>query len=95
MTAYNILDARNNLSRLIASVESGAEEVTITRRGRPVARLVAITDTDTARAAHPNRAIVDWVHSRQNVDAASAATGRGRTKAEIDAGLDRERTAWD
>ncbi|HET6609511.1 MAG TPA: type II toxin-antitoxin system prevent-host-death family antitoxin [Rhodopila sp.] len=43
MKAVNILDAKSSLSRLIASVESGAEaEVTIARNGRPVARLVPV-----------------------------------------------------
>ncbi|MCT2087184.1 type II toxin-antitoxin system prevent-host-death family antitoxin [Microbacterium enclense] len=36
---YNVLEARNNLSRLIADAESGVE-VTIARRGIPVARIV-------------------------------------------------------
>ncbi|WP_298871678.1 type II toxin-antitoxin system Phd/YefM family antitoxin [uncultured Microbacterium sp.] len=36
---YNVVEARNNLSRLIADVESGAE-VTVARRGVPVARIV-------------------------------------------------------
>jgi prevent-host-death family protein len=38
---YNVLEARNNLSKLIADVESGIE-VTIARRGVPVARIVPI-----------------------------------------------------
>ncbi|MBD8217301.1 type II toxin-antitoxin system prevent-host-death family antitoxin [Microbacterium sp. CFBP 13617] len=38
---YNVLDARNNLSKLIADAESGIE-VTIARRGVPVARIVPI-----------------------------------------------------
>lgn len=40
---YNVLEARNNLSKLIADVESGVE-VTIARRGVPVARIVPIQD---------------------------------------------------
>ncbi|MDI9892558.1 type II toxin-antitoxin system Phd/YefM family antitoxin [Microbacterium sp. IEGM 1404] len=38
---YNVLEARNHLSRLIADAESGVE-VTIARRGIPVARIVPI-----------------------------------------------------
>ncbi|WP_127818827.1 hypothetical protein [Microbacterium sp. CPCC 204701] len=34
MAAYNILEARNNLSCIIASVEFGTEEAVIMRRGR-------------------------------------------------------------
>ena len=43
MNAFNILDAKSNLSRLVTSVETGAEsEIIIARNGRPVARLVAV-----------------------------------------------------
>lgn len=38
---YNVLEARNHLSRLIADAESGIE-VTIARRGIPVARIMPI-----------------------------------------------------
>lgn len=37
--SVNIYDAKTRLSRLIADVESG-DEITISRNGRPVARLV-------------------------------------------------------
>ncbi len=43
-----IYEAKNRLSELLAAVEQG-DTVTITRRGRPVARLVA----DTGDAAEP------------------------------------------
>ena len=38
---YNVLEARNNLSKLIADVESGIE-ITIARRAVPVARIVTM-----------------------------------------------------
>lgn len=38
----NIYDAKTNLSRLIARVEAG-EEFTLSRNGRPVARLMPLT----------------------------------------------------
>jgi prevent-host-death family protein len=42
-TTVNILEAKSNLSRLVAAVESGAEdEIVIARNGKPVARLVAL-----------------------------------------------------
>jgi prevent-host-death family protein len=41
MEPVNILEARNNLSRLIAQAVSG-EEVVISNRGKPVVRLVPI-----------------------------------------------------
>jgi prevent-host-death family protein len=43
MTVFNMLEAKSNLSRLVESVETGAEhEIIIARNGRPAARLVAI-----------------------------------------------------
>jgi prevent-host-death family protein len=43
MSVFNMLEAKSNLSRLVESVETGAElEVIIARNGRPAARLVAI-----------------------------------------------------
>ena len=50
MNAFNILDAKSNLSRLVAAVESGAEaEVIIARNGRPVARLVPVKPVRTGK----------------------------------------------
>ena len=41
MPTFNMLEAENNLSRLVEAVESGAEsEVIIARNGKPAARLV-------------------------------------------------------
>jgi prevent-host-death family protein len=48
-----VFDAKNRLSALIAEVERGAE-ITITRRGVPVAKLVPavpVFDREQARAA--------------------------------------------
>lgn len=59
MAAYNILEARNNLSRIIASVESGVE-VTIMRRGKPVAKVVPI---GRARTPWTGRQLVDWLEA--------------------------------
>jgi prevent-host-death family protein len=43
MSMFNMLEAKSNLSRLVESVETGAEaEIIIARNGRPAARLVAI-----------------------------------------------------
>ena len=41
MTKVNVHEAKTNLSRLLAKVEAG-EEVVITRRGTPVARMVRV-----------------------------------------------------
>ncbi len=43
MPTVNMLEAKTNLSRLVESVESGAEaEIVIARNGRPAARLVPV-----------------------------------------------------
>ena len=43
MTIVNMLDAKNNLSKLVEAVESGGEsEIIIARNGRPAARLVPL-----------------------------------------------------
>ena len=43
MPTYNVLEAKSNLSRLIAAVESGREsEIVIARNGKPAAKLVRI-----------------------------------------------------
>ena len=43
MRTVNVLDAKNNLSRLIEAVKSGAEdEIIIARNGKPAARLVPL-----------------------------------------------------
>ena len=48
MSEVSVYDAKTHLSQLIARAESG-EEITITRHGRPVARLVASAPTAIAR----------------------------------------------
>jgi prevent-host-death family protein len=40
MTTYSIADAKNNLPKLVDRAVAG-EDVTITRRGKPIARIVA------------------------------------------------------
>ena len=46
MPIVNMLEAKNTLSRLVDSVESGAEsEIIIARNGRPAARLVPLETT--------------------------------------------------
>ena len=43
MTVVNMLEAKRHLSRLVESIESGAEqEIVIARNGKPAARLVPI-----------------------------------------------------
>ena len=45
MHLVNIFEAKTNLSKLLESIESGREhEVIIARHGKPVARLVAVSE---------------------------------------------------
>ena len=44
MAAYNVHEAKSNLSRLLEQVERG-EEVVIARHGKPVAKLVSVSRT--------------------------------------------------
>ena len=48
MTEIGAFEAKNKLSELLDRVESG-EEVVITRRGQPVAKLVPVDSTEHAR----------------------------------------------
>lgn len=54
MREVGAFEAKTRLSELIAAVEAG-EVVTITRRGRPVARLTQVADDSTGRAAAVER----------------------------------------
>jgi len=48
MTTVNMLQAKNNLSKLVDAVESGVEtEIVIARNGRPAARLVPLGSKKT------------------------------------------------
>jgi prevent-host-death family protein len=50
MPLFNMLEAKSNLSRLVESVETGAEaEIIIARNGRPAARLVPIKTVPTGK----------------------------------------------
>lgn len=54
MREVGAFEAKTHLSELIAAVEAG-ETVTITRRGRPVARLMPIADASVERASAVER----------------------------------------
>ena len=85
MEPVNILDARNNLSRLIA-VASGGEDVVISKRGVPVARLVAVGD---ASPEHTGANAARWL-SMNHVPAHAA-----RATAELDEQIAAERSSWE
>ena len=67
MTEYSIAAAKDHLPRLIDRMLDG-ESVTITRRGKPVARVVAI---ESERSAMPYKVDLDWLQSVR----AAASTG--------------------
>lgn len=50
MRSIGAFEAKNRLSELLVAVENG-EEVTITKHGRPVAKLVPVSTRDPARIA--------------------------------------------
>jgi prevent-host-death family protein len=50
MRQIGAFEAKNRLSELLVAVENGAE-VTITKHGRPVAKLVPFTASDPVRIA--------------------------------------------
>ncbi|MGP3726443.1 type II toxin-antitoxin system Phd/YefM family antitoxin [Cereibacter sphaeroides] len=54
MREVGAFEAKTHLSELISAVEAG-EVVTITRRGRPVARLMPIAENNAGRAAAVER----------------------------------------
>lgn len=49
MSTISVAEAKNHLSELIARVEAG-EEIAVTRRGKPVVRLVAAAALDDEAA---------------------------------------------
>lgn len=73
MRTIGAFEAKNRLSELLANVENG-EEVTITRHGRAVARLVPITRHDEARIA---AAIAELRELRRQVRLAPGESVRG------------------
>ena len=50
MLSFNMLDAKNQLSKLVEAVESGSEaEILIARNGKPAARLVPLSTQSRVR----------------------------------------------
>lgn len=84
MKTVNVLEARNNLSALLAEVERG-EEIVIARRGHPVARLVAVQEPD-----HSGAALLRLVEKLR-----LEPREPRRSAAEIDAIVEDIRNSWD
>jgi prevent-host-death family protein len=72
MREVGILEAKTELSSLIAEVESTGEEIVLTRRGRPAARIVPIT-TRPVRTLEQRRKIARQVLTAR--DARSTVPG--------------------
>lgn len=85
MVNHNVLDARNSLSRLIADSQAG-EEVVITKRGKPVAKLVPIGPVDVVRSG---RLLVEWI------DQHPVPQRLSRSSAELDAQILESRDSWE
>jgi prevent-host-death family protein len=66
-------EAKTHLSELLQRVEAG-EQVTITKHGRPVARLVPVGQRPTAR---------DWQAYWGAIDARAVVLPQGRTIKEL------------
>lgn len=58
MAAYGTFDAKNRFSEILDRVENG-EEVVITRRGKPIAKLVPM-DSDADRREKARQAF-EWM----------------------------------
>ncbi|GAA5153673.1 hypothetical protein GCM10025768_23690 [Microbacterium pseudoresistens] len=85
MTRYSVLDARNNLSRLIADAQSGLE-VVITNRGRPVVEIVPIGPPDVILNGP---ALAEWL------DDNPLPSHLVRSTAQLDEQIAAGREAWD
>jgi prevent-host-death family protein len=80
--SVNVAEAKKRLSDLLGRVAYGGETVLITRRGRPMARLVPPDQTDAGEGLVGVRG---WLDDEDpffdNVDAAVAARARHRPRA--------------
>lgn len=81
MEPINILDARNQLSKLVTAAERG-DDVVIAKRGRPVVRLVPVEQPRHTAAALAERLVRN-------------PPPTARSAAEIDADVRDAREGWD
>jgi prevent-host-death family protein len=69
METVGTFEAKNRLSELIDKVERG-EEVVITRHGKPVARLVAASETDQQRQERVRQLIEETLEAGKRLSIA-------------------------
>jgi len=60
MAVYTVAEARNNLTKLLNRVEAG-EEIHITRRGKPIARIVPDAPVATSLDAPKSFNDLEWL----------------------------------
>jgi prevent-host-death family protein len=85
MEPVNVLEARNNLSKLIAAAEAG-EDVVISRRGHPAVRLVPVDREE--KKYFTGKTLAAYLEANHRF--------RGnRTSEQIDADIAAERDAWE
>ena len=80
----NILEARNNLSKLVAAAAAGTDTV-IAKRGRPVARITAVDGTAVQTAG----GVAAWLKANPPVPPTARDTDR------LDAQIEAEREGWE
>jgi prevent-host-death family protein len=87
MKTVSVLEAKNQLSKLIRTVRAG-EQVVIANRGEPVARLTAVDAVSAGAARGTATAILELAQAHR-------PSPRKRSTREIDRAIADERAAWD
>ncbi|MDZ7671200.1 MAG: type II toxin-antitoxin system prevent-host-death family antitoxin [Gammaproteobacteria bacterium] len=82
-----ILEAKNRLSELIRAARGG-DEVIIANRGKPVARLVALHESEDSAPRGSGSAILDWL------DQNPTPVAMRRSVKQIDSSIEEERESW-
>jgi prevent-host-death family protein len=86
MKTVSVLEAKNQLSKLIRAVRAG-DQIVIANRGEPVARLTAV-ETGAGTSRGTATAILELAQTRR-------PSPRKRSAREIDRAVADERAAWD
>lgn len=76
MKTVPVHEAEARLSELLAAVELG-EEITITRHGRPVARIVAVADASAVALTQRERVARTFAHLQSPLEAVKPCPGAG------------------
>jgi prevent-host-death family protein len=87
MKTVSVLEAKNQLSKLIRAVREGGQ-VIIANRGEPVARLTAVEAGSASAARGTAAAILELALAHR-------PSPRKRSAREIDRAIADERAAWD